>query len=259
MLPKEHGAYGQLLFPLVTAAAMGRPTLAAVALIITATATFLAHEPLIVLAGARGPRARRDDGARARRWLMAVAAIALVGGLTALTTMPGGSRWTLLVPIVAAAVAAAWSLRGRERTTAGELTAGIALTSVAFPVGVAAGVALPLAAGCVMAFTTGTVAATLSVRSLIGRFRGTTGAHHDAPSVTVVAVMSVVLVAVNAALASEGWIHRGGFWAGLPVTVVAVALLMIAPPPKFLRRVGWSLVAATAVASLVLVASGHLG
>ena len=97
MLPKEHGAYGQLLFPLVTAAAMGRPTLAAVALIITATAIFLSHEPLLVLAGSRGPRARRDDGARARRWLTAVATIALIAGLTALRSMANGSRWTLLV------------------------------------------------------------------------------------------------------------------------------------------------------------------
>lgn len=259
MLPKEHGAYGQLLFPIVTAVAMGRPSIAALALIVTSTAIFLAHEPLLVLAGARGLRARRDDGARARRWLVTLAGVSALSGLASWITMPAGSRWTLSVPLAAAVVAAAWSVRGQERTTAGEISAGVALTSVAFPVGIAAGLSLPLAAGCVVAFVTGTITATMSVRSLIGRFRSAAGGPAEAPSVTVVAVLSLLLVALNALAASEGWIHRGGFWAGLPVTGVAVALGVLAPPPKFLRRVGWSLIAATAVASVVLVVSGRLG
>ena len=258
MLPREHGAYGQLLFPLVTAVAMGRPTVPAAALIATATAVFLTHEPLLVLSGARGPRAQREDRDRAWRWLWGMLGFAVVAGVLAWWTMPIASRWTFAVPIAGGLVAASWSLRGRERTTAGELAAGIALSLAAFPVGVAAGLSLPVAAGCVAAFVTGTVTATVSVRALIGRFRGVaTGP--AAPGLAALAGLAIILVSLNALLASEGLIHRGGFWGALPVTLVAVALAFIAPAPKFLRRVGWSLVAATAVASLVLVVSGHIG
>ena len=258
MLPREHGAYGQLLFPLVTAVAMGRPSVPAAALVATATAVFLTHEPLLVLSGARGLRAQREDGSRAWRWLLGMLSFALLAGVLTWWTMPAVSRWTLAVPIAGGMVAASWSLRGRERTTAGELAAGIALSLAAFPVGVAAGLSLPVAAGCVAAFITGTVTATVSVRALIGRVRGS-AAGGAVPGLAAVAGLAIVLVSLNALLASEGLIHRGGFWGALPVTLVAVALGVIAPAPKFLRQVGWSLVAATAVTSVVLVASGHLG
>ena len=44
--PREHGAYVQLLAPLLAALVAGRPTVAAGAWCVAAIAGFLAHEPL---------------------------------------------------------------------------------------------------------------------------------------------------------------------------------------------------------------------
>jgi len=71
MWPKEHGAYGQLVFPLATAFAIAGATAPALLTAIAVTAAFLAHEPLIVLLGRRGVRARRDHFRRAAIWLTA--------------------------------------------------------------------------------------------------------------------------------------------------------------------------------------------
>ena len=49
MLPREHGAYGQLAFPLVTALVIAGVTLSGVLIAVAAIAGFLAHEPLLVL------------------------------------------------------------------------------------------------------------------------------------------------------------------------------------------------------------------
>ena len=77
MLPREHGAYGQLLLPVLTAMAMGRPTLAAVALAASAAAAFVAHEPLMVLIGRRGARARGVQHRQALICLLACGAAAI--------------------------------------------------------------------------------------------------------------------------------------------------------------------------------------
>jgi Cu/Ag efflux pump CusA len=45
LLPKEHGAYGQIAFPLATAFAVAGVSAAGLFLCITAVAGFLAHEP----------------------------------------------------------------------------------------------------------------------------------------------------------------------------------------------------------------------
>jgi hypothetical protein len=99
MLPREHGAYGQLLFPLATALAIGRPGWPAVALALAAIAVFLAHEPLLVLVGQRGLRAARERGSEARRWLAAFAGAAVVCGAAALAGLPAEARVALLLPI----------------------------------------------------------------------------------------------------------------------------------------------------------------
>jgi hypothetical protein len=122
-------------------------------------------------------------------------------------------------------------------------------------VGVAAGLSASVAAGCVAAFITGTTSATLSVRALIGRARG----QRDAPRLWVVPAASALLLVLSGTLVSAGAIHAAGFWGGLPLTVAALGIAVAAPPPKFLRRIGWTLIGATALSAAVLVVSQHLG
>ena len=68
-LPREHGAYGQLVFPLVTAFGVAGLSSGGLLLATAVIAAFLAHEPAAVRFGQRGVRASREDGAGAARWL----------------------------------------------------------------------------------------------------------------------------------------------------------------------------------------------
>ncbi len=123
MLPKEHGAYGQLLFPIVTAIAIARPTATALMFAAAAVLAFLAHEPLLVLLGQRGPRAARDDRARAVRWFASTASAAGLLLAAALTMASPAVRAAAIAPAVLAELLAATVATRREHTTAGELIA----------------------------------------------------------------------------------------------------------------------------------------
>jgi len=107
MLPREHGAYGQLLFPLVTPLAAGRPGLAALLLTMTAVCAFLAHEPLLVLAGRRGARSAREDRTRALRWFTMFAVPATCCGLIAIAFAAPSVRIALVAPALLAVIVVA--------------------------------------------------------------------------------------------------------------------------------------------------------
>ncbi len=56
LLPKEHGAYGQMAFPLATAFAVAGMNAPALLIGVAVLAGSLAHEPVLVLLGMRGTR-----------------------------------------------------------------------------------------------------------------------------------------------------------------------------------------------------------
>jgi YwiC-like protein len=248
MLPREHGAYGQLLLPLVTAMAMGRPTAAALAIGIAAAAAFVAHEPLLVLLGRRGGRARREQRNDAVRWLSASVGVAAIAGAAALLLLDAAGRSLTLVPAACAAAAAIAVLRGRERSTGGEIVVSTALASVSLPVAVASGASMAAASTCAATFAVAFAAATVSVRAVIAGARGSAGGERrialatDAGLLTIVAALALARVILPAAL-----------WAAAPVCAVAIALAVVIPPPRYLRRIGWTLVAATALTGGILI------
>src|SRR5512146_2750682 len=88
LLPREHGAYGQFLFPIATALVLGNRGLSAVALTVATSAVFVAHEAVLVLLGQRGGRAARQHWRAALAWLAACALIAAATGGVALARMP---------------------------------------------------------------------------------------------------------------------------------------------------------------------------
>src|SRR5690606_18676958 len=98
MLPKEHGAYGQMAFPLLAAFIAGGVSAAGVLFAATVIALFVAHEPASVLLGGRGVRARREQGARAWRWLAGAGSVAVIAGIAAIAVMPPPARLSLLLP-----------------------------------------------------------------------------------------------------------------------------------------------------------------
>jgi hypothetical protein len=251
VLPKEHGAYGQLLFPLITAMAVGRPRLAAWSFAAAALCAFLSHEPLLILIGHRGARAQRERQDDAVRWFAALATLAAVFFAIAFVRMTPLARVTATVPAALALVLAALIFTRRERTTIGEALTATMLASAAIPVAVASDASMTAALTCAAAFAAGFVAATVCVRAVIAHTRNPPAAR---ARTTAIVATAVVLSAV-AALAAFGIIRSIAPLAAAPLILGAIALAAVPPSSRQLRIVGWTLVATTAATSLVLIAA----
>ena len=249
LIPREHGAYGQLLTPLATALLMGLPTRVSFGLAAVCVLAFMAHEPVVVLLGQRGPRARRDAGWRAARQLgwMAVAILA-AGGVAIAYATPTVRQAFLLVATLGAMEGLLVAAR-LERTVPGEMAAAVALTSCAFPVALAGGSPPAAALTCWAAFAASQALATLAVRSVIARVRGTTERH--LPPLAATSAIAVLVGAV--ALLTLGRVPWAGPVAVLPVATIALALAVRPPHPRHLRRVGWSILATSLLGALVLI------
>lgn len=241
--PKEHGAYGQLGFPIATSLAMGTPTLSSVLFAAAALAAFLAHEPLLVWMGRRGPRARREHGDRARRYGVSVATLALALGAGAVVTGGVGIVQVTLLPLGFALLGLVLVLKNQERTTLGEVVVGVALPSAAVPVAVAGGVASELALATWVAWSLAFACATASVRSVVARAKSGRRSARLLAFATVATVLLGILC-----------LHLAVARAAFPLLFVCWTLMVIAPHPRHLRRVGWTLVAGTtAMAALTVV------
>ncbi|GEJ55360.1 YwiC-like family protein [Anaeromyxobacter diazotrophicus] len=249
LVPHEHGAYGQLLLPLVTALALGRPTAAALLLTYALVAAFVAHESLLVVLGQRGVRATAGDGARARRVLLLLGAQAAATGLAGLVLAPPLARAALALPAALAAVVS-WLVAARkEKTLAGEVVVAAALSSGALAVGLAAGAPPAWAVGAwltwLLAFTT----ATLAVQAVLVRAR-TKGARD--PGLAYAAAALALVGGAFAAVPLAG-LPRAAPVALAPTAALSVAVCLARVSAKRLRELGWAIVASGVVTLLLLV------
>jgi len=233
--PREHGAYFQLAVPL-GAACVRHPSRAGLALAAAAIFGFLAHEPLLVLLGHRGPRLLAAQGKSARtRFLVLVAGAVVLGG-AALVMAPAVLPIAGCVAVVAV-VALALGSRGELHTVGGELVATVALTSACAPVLVAGGVLAIAALGTWIAWAAGFCATVVAVHRVIARHK------HGAAIIDRVLAVGFAGATVVAASASPAMAPLAGI----------AALLVIAPPrASHLRAVGIAIVVA-AVAGAALV------
>lgn len=251
MFPREHGAYGQLLFPLVTALAIARPGASAFALAGAAIATFIAHEPLLVLLGQRGARAARAERRRALAWFGGFGVAAVVLAAAGIARMPPAARLALAVPAVLALVLAAVIAVHREHTTGGEILSAVTLSSLSLPIALAAGATLVASLTCVLVFAASFVVATLAVRAMIVWMRHPLGASTRVGAAALAAgAVGALVVLARASLTTEA-----APWAALPVCAIAFVLAALAPSPRHVRAIGWLLVGATALEAIVLVAA----
>jgi hypothetical protein len=230
--------------------AIGRPSVAALAIGGAAAAMFIAHESLLVLVGRRGVRLRHAHYREAVVWLAASGSLALVFGATSVLLVESVTRWTLGVPLVCGMIASIYVARAEERSTLGEISVAAALVSVSFPVAIAASASTITALTCALAFGAAFIAATMGVRAVIAP------AHRSRRLTRSFAIVVTVLILSGVALlASEGIILSVAVWAALPVSAVAIVLAAVAPPPRYLRQIGWTLVGASALTSVILVAA----
>lgn len=250
LLPKEHGAYAQLGFPLVVGLALGAARLPSVLLALGAVLVFWAHEPLLILAGQRGARLQEELGRSARVLLAVLAAGAAASLLLGVVLMPPPARPWLLLPLgLGAAVLGLVALR-QEKTAGGELLAATALASWVVPVaaassGVALGVAMAAWVGLATGFALSTLAVRLVIRAGKGQASGAARAGVVALSVAAPAALMLLWPPREAGVALVA--------AVLPFTIFAVVLVADPPHARHLKRIGWGLVAASLAASLALV------
>jgi hypothetical protein len=243
--PREHGAYGQLGLPLVTALAMGTPAWASFLWAIAAVAAFLMHEPAVVLLGRRGPRMLRANGSKARRMLLVLCAVAIVATAAGMATAAAPARTSLLLPAMLALIASTFVFRDREKTAGGELAAGAALASAALPVAVASGVPVAVAWTAWLLWTASFTSATMAVRLVVRR---ATCAWSRAERLAVT-LLPMALAAAAAPLLDAATMAL----ATVPLAVTAATIAIAPPHPRALRSIGWTLMAATLLVAVGMI------
>jgi YwiC-like protein len=248
LLPREHGAWGQLALPLVSALALGRPGAGALLLTAAVVLAFLAHEPLVIVLGQRGRRVQGALDRPARRRLALVGSAAVACGAAGLLLRPEA----LLAVLPAAALGAAsvgLVLARLEKTTLGEILVAFALTAASVPVALAAGAPARDAWASAATWAAAFAAATLPVRAILLRAR-TKGAVDR----RLLAAAGVATIAAAALLAgARGWLPRPAAFAVLPVALAAFVVSLAPIRPQRLTQVGWTVVGASTLALLVLV------
>ncbi len=247
-VPREHGAYAQLGAPMFAALLVGGLSRAGLAFVAATGLVFIAHESALVLMGARGPRAQREQGGSAWWWLIVLSVLALGGGAYGVAAMPAAGRAYVWIPVVLAACAGGFCFARAEHTAAGELVAAVTLASASVPVALSGGLPARAALGIGIVFAAGFAVMTLAVRAVTGQTRrpGDAGPRARAIAMALIVLAATVVLALRGTLAALEA-------ASLAVFCVPSAVLAAWPPhPRNLKLIGWSMVGASAVAAVLL-------
>jgi YwiC-like protein len=253
LLPREHGAYGQMALPLVTSLAVAGITLPALLIALSVVAGFLSHEPLLVLLGQRGARATREMGRRAMIWVTILVAIAIGSGLFALALVPIAIRWSFLLPVVPAVVLTPLIAKKQEKSGWAEVAVALAFSCAAVPVCMAAGSPLRTALAVATVFAAIFVTATLAVRVVVLRVRGGGNPQAERKTRMAALILTGVIASILISAAMSGWTPWATVLAAAPGLALAAGLALFPPSPTRLRVVGWTLVVASAAAAITLV------
>jgi hypothetical protein len=253
--PKEHGAYGQVSFPLITAFIVAGLSVGGALIAGAVLAGFLAHEPAAVVLGLRGARARRDHGPSAARWLLWCLGVGALAGLGAMWVTDPAARWSIAVPVVPAVVLTGAMLRNREKSWYGEAAAALAFSGAAMPVAMAAGGEVELALAVAIPFALLFVTTTLAVRVVILGVRGGGDARAAAATRVATLALSAGGAALLALLSVLGLLTDSVLIAASPGLLTAGTIALQPPKPTRLRRIGWMLVGVSVVTAAVVVAT----
>jgi len=247
LLPREHGAYAELGFPLLSGLLLSSPGASSWLFVLAAILLFLANEPVVVLAGARGKRLQEELGPPARRQLALLATLGAVAGIAAMALAPVIARWLALVPAAFALCLVPAVLSKQLKTLPGEALAAAAFSAMHLPVAAAGGASGEWLWGPPVMWFATTMVATFAVHAIKARVTGLNG------WVVPLAMWSAPL-ALGLALAAAWYVP--GFRmvclaACLPLAGV-LAVNALAPGPKRLKQVGWTVVATQALAVTAL-------
>lgn len=236
--PREHGTYGELMFPLLSSLLLAQPGHAAWGLSLMAVGGFLAHEGFSVLAGTRGVRAQRNGRPAAWRSVALFGSAALFGAAWAAPSLTSAilTAAGVAAALSVASVALAWF--GREHTLVGELMAALTLSSWCVPVALAGGLAVPVAAA-IWAIWTGVFGvATCAVHLVIAR----STRRPVSLAMALGWLLAVATPAVVWSFARAGHVPDLALAIPLPALVTFVALVGAPVRATHLRQIGWSVI-----------------
>jgi hypothetical protein len=255
LFPKEHGAYGQIAFPLIAAFAVAGASLAGLLFATAVIAGFLAHEPALVVLGYRGPRVKRELWHSAGRWFACWVLLGAAAAVGALLTIDRSVRWSVAVPLLPVALLAVAAVRGEEKSWYGETAAALAFAAAAVPVSMAAGVSFARAAAVAVPFALLFVSSTLAVRVVILRVRR--GGDRKAMARTRWAAVSLAVGAslILGLLSAAGLLPAAVLAAAAPGLLTAMVIAMNPPAPARLRTLGWTFVAISALTTVIVVSA----
>jgi hypothetical protein len=164
--PKTVGPWVHLLAPVITALALGRPTVQAVLIALSVVCMFLAREPAGFVLGYHGEQARKEQGWRAQRWVRAFVGVGFV--LLVVAFILGDTRVKMSVggPFVLWVLLGILTVRHEDKTFNGELLAGAAMSGAGFPIAAAEHIDLRTSIDIWVAWVIGFFAATVAMRSI---------------------------------------------------------------------------------------------
>jgi hypothetical protein len=250
LLPREHGAYAQVIFPLLTALALGDLSARQFYWAVAALAVFVAHEPLLILAGERGRRSHADLGEHAQKLAGSLSVVALGAGILGWWHAPQNARLAVILPLGLGMLLLPLIIHHREKTLPGELLASLTFSTMLIPVALAGGVSLRAALIASAVWSAIFLLATIMVRAVIANVKKATHSRwpvYASNSLSLAAiVVSFIMLLTDAlpALASA---------AVLPAALVTFACTLMGVHPRHLRTLGWSLVASNVIALAALV------
>ena len=239
--PKEHGAYAILAIPMVTAVVITGPTVVGFCVAVASITGFLAHEPMLIALGHRGRRAQTSTPT-ARLRLLAYLGITFFAGTTAMAIGSTEVRLSLIACLAMAVVSFSLAAMGKHRTRYGQLWGVVGLSAPCVPMLLAGNVNAGQALSIWVTWLLGFTATTFVVHSVIA-----------AQKRTPRGVYAAILVTVSLVVAVDIALRVNGFAAILPMLAVSWFLYFRPPPARHLRRVGWTLVAATIAAALLII------
>lgn len=237
--PREHGAYVELLAPLLTALILA-PTLPGSLTAIAAALAFVANESLLVMVGARGARAKKESGDLARRRLTILGLLALGAGVGAVALAPNAARVAFLAPALPGVLVWRMALDKAEKTLPAEMLVVVALSTLALPV-IFTRPHLVWAGGAAVAATWMIIfwGQTLTVHAVKARHRAQRHRKEGPPPghlVPPVALALSLLSMAPALLVPERL--RWPAWALWPPAMTSLWVLMARVPLRQIKRVG---------------------
>ncbi len=249
LLPREHGAYAEVVFPVLTGLTLGSTSPAAICFAIAAVAFFLAHEPIAVIMGRRGGRAMVAWGGKARGRIVSLASLGTTCGIAAMVFASREGRLAALAPLVGGAILLPAFLSGRLKTLAAEILVIAALSSMVLPMAVSNGVERPMAwtaAGVwFVVFSLGT----LGVHVIKAKAKKTTDGGW---TIVVTPLLGTATVLASLWTAGTGALPLPVALALVLGGAAAIGFSVIPIHPRRLKTVGWTLVTAN-VATWVLL------